>query len=383
MALNQQEQAIKKIKESQAILVAFKKDYSGDALASALALAKVLRALNKQVDIACSEFKLNQRLSFLAEPDIKPQLTGQQKFVIKVDTKNTKVAELFYDHREDELNIYLTAKVGQFKPEDVSSRAGDYKYDLIILINTSDLLALDSIYEDNRAMFNQLVKINIDHSGRNENFGEINLVDIGKNATAEIVCELIKNLGENLIDEEVATDLLLGIVCATKNFRVANLKPETLTLASWLVAQGAKQKEIIKNLYQSRPFSALKLWGRILLRLNQDFDGQLVWSAASANDFLETAATPGEMTDIIEELIVSLPRAEVAVLFYEAKDNNSNEVKAIIYSFKKFDALVLAKVFSPQGNAELAKIILENISLVEAERLVIEEIKKVMRLITE
>ena len=109
--------------------------------------------------------------------------------------------------------------------------------------------------------------------------------------------------------------------------------------------------------------------------LNNDLDDKLVWSSISAQDFLETSTTPAEIIDVIDELIISMPKTEIIVLLYEIKDNDKSEIKCIVYSVKNIDSLFISKKFDPTGNAEIAKFSLTDTSLAEAERTVIEEIK--------
>ena len=158
---------------------------------------------------------------------------------------------------------------------------------------------------------------------------------------------------------------------ATKNFKTQNVTPKTLNIASVLINLGARREEIVKNLYQSRFLSTLKLWGRVLSRLNNDLDDRLVWSSLSCHDFLETASKPSEAIDVIDELILSMPKTEIIILLYE----NYEKIDVIVYSTKNINSLELAKKFNPIGNKQIAKFTLENMILADAERTIITEIK--------
>jgi len=205
------------------------------------------------------------------------------------------------------------------------------------------------------------------------------VVNLAANSTAEIVYDLIKEFDEKLIDEDIATYLLTGIITATKNFKTQNITPKTLNLASLLVAKGARREQIIQNLYQNRYLSTLKLWGRVLSRLNNDLDDKLVWSSLSVQDFLETATTPADIVDVVDELIVSMPKTEIIVLLYEIKNGSENSIKIIIYSIKNIDSLLIAQKFNPEGNKEVAKFTLAGVTLADAERAVIDEIKNKLK----
>lgn len=382
MALSTTQQILELVKRHKSILIIFRKDWTGDALASSLALAEFLKKFNlaeggnKKINIVCQGFKPSQNLSFLPTSHIQNKLTQLQQFIISLSTAKTQLGEFYYDHNKEKLNIYLTPQEGQFDAKDLTTTNSDYKYDLIFVVNSPDLESLGEAYEEQADFFYSTPKINLDHSNKNEYFGDVNLINLTALSTAEIIYDLAKELSENLIDEEVATYLLTGIITATKNFKVPHITPKTLNIASLLVARGARREQIIQHLYQNRFLSTLKLWGRVLSRLNNDLDDKLVWSSISAYDFLETATTPAEIMDVIDELIVSMPKTEVIVLLYEVKNNEAAQIKGIVYSTKNIDSLFIAKKFDPMGNRELAKFSLSNMALAEAERLVIGEIKE-------
>lgn len=377
MALTEIQQIFELIKKSRSILITIKKDWTGDAIASALALAKTLKKIDKRIDIVCQDFKTTNNISFLGTDDINDKIEGLQKFVISIDTSKTKVGEFYYDNESDKLNIYISPKNGQFKPEDVSAKIANYEYDLIFVINSSDLESLGEIYNKHGEFFYSIPKINLDNSNKNEYFGDINIVDLTSSSTAEIVYDLIKSFDENLIDDDIATYLLCGIIFSTKNFKTLNVSPKTLNTASILITKGARREQIIQNLYQTRFLSTLKLWGRVLTRLNNDLDDKLIWSSISNQDFLETATSSEEIIDVIDELIVSMPKTEIIILIYEKI--KTNNIECIIYSTKNIDSLFIARRFEPTGNSEIAKFNLNHMNLVEAERLVIEEIKQKLK----
>lgn len=386
MALSPIQQTFELIKKSQSILIVFKKEWTGDALAGSLALVEILKKIDdsgnnsgKQIDIVCQDFKSTHNLSFLPVGQIKNNLKNLQKFIVSIDTSKTQVGEFYYDHDKEKLNIYLTPQKGQFHKKDISTATSDYKYDLIFVLNSPDPESLGEAYSEQTDFFYSKPKINIDHSSRNEYFGDVNLINLAASSTCEVIYDLIKEFDEKLINEDIATYLLGGIIMATKNFKVANITPKTLNVASLLINAGARREQIIQNLYQNRFLSTLKLWGRVLSRLNNDLDDRLVWSSLSLQDFVETATTPAEIIDVIDELIVSMPKTEIIILLYEVKKNGKNEIKCVIYSVKNVDSLFIAKKFSPSGNKEMAKFSLSGMALAEAERMVVEEIKEKLK----
>lgn len=381
MALTASQQAQDLIKKNKSILIAFKKDWTGDELCSALALAEALKKMDKRVEVVCHDFRKRLNLSFLPLTQIRDKLDNTRKLVISVNTAKTPVGEFYYDREKEKLNIYITPQDGEFEPSDITASKSSFKYDLIIVVGSPDMESLGETFEKNTEFFYQTPKINIDHSGQNEHFGNVNLVDLTVASAAEITTVLISDLDAKLADEDINTYLLTGMIMATKNFKTGNIAPQTLNRAGQLIEMGARRGQIIQNLYQSRFISTLKLWGRVLSRLNNDLDDKLVWSSVSTQDFLETATSPSEIIDVIDELIASMPKTEVIVLLYEERIADKTVINGAVYSVKNIDSMAISKKFEPTGHDDLAKFVIGGLNLAEAERAVITEIKQKLQTI--
>ena len=92
--------------------------------------------------------------------------------------------------------------------------------------------------------------INIDHSPHNEYFGEINLIDIKKSSTAEVLWDIISS-SKNL-DKKIINHILSGIISKTKNFKKLNIKSETLNLTAELIKLGGDRENIINQFYKTK-----------------------------------------------------------------------------------------------------------------------------------
>ena len=82
----------------------------------------------------------------------------------------------------------------------------------------------------------------------------------------KILFNLITDYSRDLVDEDIATCLLAGLIAKTKSFKTQNITPQSLAISSQLLAMGAKREEIVNKLYRSRSLNVLKLWGRVLAR---------------------------------------------------------------------------------------------------------------------
>ena len=352
--LNIQEQFFKQIEKCERPLIVFSADWNGDSVASALALFLLLKKSGKEVEIAATPSAKTPVWLFLPEiKEIKKSLDNLRKFVISLDISQTKVNQIKYAIEDKKLNFIVSPENGWFKPEDISTSDSGFKYDLIISIGATDLESLGQIYDNNIEFFYKTSIINIDCQAGNEEFGQINLIDINSAAISESLFNLIPEEKNDLIDEDIATCFLAGIISGTKNFRTSNLTPRTLLTTSKLISLGGRREEIIDKLYHSRNFKTLKLWGKVLNNLNTSLNGQIVWSILKREDFKDSEALEDSLLDIIDELIINIPEAKIITIIFENPKNSQNKI--LLYSIKNINALDALKEYSPSGNFKTAQ----------------------------
>ncbi|MFA5155675.1 MAG: DHH family phosphoesterase [Patescibacteria group bacterium] len=363
--LNLEQQIFRQWEKSKNILIVFANSQTAggqadraDALASALALFLFFKRLNKEVElVGGGAAAAREPLSFLpGYSEIKNELHNLRRFVVSLNISQAKVSQIKYAVDQNRLDFIISPVAGWFKAEDVTTRAGEFKYDLIITLGLTDLETLGPVYDNEVEFFYKTTIINIDHHPANEEFGQINFVDLNAVATAEILFYLLKNYRPELIDEDIATSLLTGIIQETKNFKTANLTPRTLLTTSELITRGARREEIVDHLYRSRSLASLKLWGRLLNNLQSEKNGELLWSKLSVDDFQSSGAAIGDLGDVVDELIATVPSAKAIAILCEEKKNLT---QLIIYSFKALNALEFIKEYAPRGTVKMAQATIE------------------------
>lgn len=386
--LNHEQQIFDQIGKANNILITFKKVWNGDAIASALALYLFLKKQNKNVDIAAEKFDNGNLFRFLPSYEkIENSLDNLRKFIVSLDITNAKVGQIKYKLEENTLKFIISPKEGFFTHDDIKSRSGDFKYDLIITLDTPDLESLGAIYDNDTEFFFSVPIINFDHHSNNESFGQINCVELTAISTSQILFDLLSNKHKNEIDEDIATCLLAGIISKTRSFKTQNITPQSLSISSELISMGAKREQIVNTLYRSRSINVLKLWGRILARLTSTANNSLVWSILTKTDFEKTSTTEKDLTEVIDELIINIPQAKIIVIIYESllKSKSGDEklvTKALVYSVKNINSKNLTKNWQAEGTKAISKVVI-NQPLQVAEKEIIDHIKnKIEKLLT-
>lgn len=374
MALKESQQVIETIKRSNRPLICVPSGGGSDAYAAAIGLSKVLRKLEKKPVIVAADGNAPKNLHFLqGHREIQPSLENLRQFVIELDATKTPVDELSYELKEDRLFVYLSPKKGFWDQKDVRTSASGYRFDLIFCIGSPDYESCAHLYSENPDFFFRTPVINIDHSPENEHYGQINVVDFTASACGEVCYDLIDMIEPGLIDEDVATAFLTGMIAKTKSFRTNNVTPKTLQTASKLIAKGARREHIVEQLYRTRSVQTLRLWGRALARLKVDEKAKIVWSLLSQQDFMHAGAEEADLPDVIDELIASSPDAKIVCLFYEMSDSN---ICAIVRTERPIDAISLTSSFNAAGTREEVRLSLTKHTIVQAEKEIIEAIRK-------
>lgn len=373
------EQIIEAVNKASNILISFNRNWSGDAVASALALRLWLLKLGKKVEVAAERASTASPYSFLPGFSyIKSELDNLRKFIISLDITNAEVAQIEYQVDNNKLDFIVSPKNGFFTNEDISSQTSGFKYDLIIVVSSPDFESLGSIYDRDTEFFFDTTVINIDHQAANDNYGQINLVNLNDVASAEILYNLF-NEAKVQIDPDIATCLLAGLISETKSFKTTNVTPKTLSIASELISLEGRREEIINALYRSRQMNVLKLWGSVLMNLQSAFENRIMWSIIKAEDFIATQTKPDDLRDVVDELIVSMPQAQIIVIAYEKiNSDNKHELKAIVHSVKNFDALYLTQPAQAVGTRNYAVLSLAE-PIAESTGALIKSIEEKMR----
>jgi phosphoesterase RecJ-like protein len=168
------------------------------------------------------------------------------------------------------------------------------------------LLALDCANErrlgaDASPLSRALSVINVDHHHDNARFGTLNLVVADASSTAEIVGDLIDELGVAL-EREIAEALYVGLVTDTGRFQYANTTAKALRFAAELAEAGANPNAIFKHVYETVALPKLKLLGLALERAELLADGRVLVSHLHRQDFNAVGAEEPYADGIIDVL---------------------------------------------------------------------------------
>jgi len=226
-------------------------------------------------------------------------------------------------------------------------------YDLLVVCDCGTLDRLGGVLERHRPLFERLPRVLVDHHASNTEGGPRDWVDPVAAATCELVTLLAAKLGVPLDagDGAMAAALMAGIVMDTSTFAHPNSTPRTLAVAAALVGAGAPLSDISRRLYRSKPDAQLRLFGRVLDRLEVSDDGLVIHSSLSDADLAATGTLSAHSEGLID-LLAQSETAEVAVLFKEAGPDATRV--SVRTKPGGVDATVLTGAFGGGGHARAA-----------------------------
>jgi phosphoesterase RecJ-like protein len=250
IAREEREPAVQEIRSGERFLLVTHERPDGDALGSLLAMHHVLLALGKD------------SVMFIDPADLP----------------------LPYEYRFFD----LTGLVGEIP--------GDLEQRIVIFLDCGNIdRNAASVLREAQPL------LNIDHHHDNTRFGTTNLVVADASCTAQIVWELMHDLGVSLTST-IADALYVGLITDTGCFAYENTTPRAHQMAAELVASGVQVATIHRRIYEDVPYEKLELLARALARVERYDNGRLTITHLTAQDFDETGAEDSHTEGIIDRL---------------------------------------------------------------------------------
>lgn len=189
----------------------------------------------------------------------------------------------------------------------------------------------------------------IDHHVPHQAPGDLRIVDTSAPATAVILTRLLLELGA-VIDSDMATCLLTGIVTDTGSFRFRNTTPEALHLAAKLIECGGDINLISEEVFHRKPLASARLLGRLLEHMQMDSRGRLCWAVLTSDDYEQTDAKDEDTEGFVNELL-SINTVQIAALIREPRPGR---VRVSLRSRGNFDVAAVAQTVGGGGHRNAA-----------------------------
>lgn len=245
---NSQQQVVEALKSASNILVTVSTDPSVDGLSAALGLTLLLDKLDKRATAIFSG-TIPSAINFL-EPDKTFENTADslRDFIIALDKE--KADHLRYKVDGDVVKIFITPYKTMLSQSDLEFSQGDYNVELIIALGVTSQDNLDKALDAHGKILHDAKVVTITAGETASNLGGVDWNEKSAGSLSEMVVALSTQMSgeEKLIDEQIATALLTGIVSATDRFSNDRTTSRVMTMAAQLMAAGANQQLIAAKL---------------------------------------------------------------------------------------------------------------------------------------
>lgn len=215
--------------------------------------------------------------------------------------------------------------------------------DVLIAVDTAKQPRLN-LQGDGSALEGKPI-INIDHHATNTEFGQWNWIDGHRSSSAEMVYEVLTELGCQ-ITPTIGTMLLSGIHTDTQGFSLHNTTARSLAVGHALVEVGADIHAIGERLHRSQSRHEFELMKVIYGNTQVVDDGRLAYSTASFLEITGAGCGPNDIDDQVE-VPRSIDGIYIAILMTEG---NPGKVRMNFRGEQGLSILELAKQFNGGGH---------------------------------
>lgn len=312
---------IEHIKKSETILVLSHTQPDGDAVGSTLALGIALRKMGKSVTIY-NEAAIPAIFRFLPSVDL---------FV-------------------NEINAFDS-------------------YDTVIVLDCGDICRVGELSDQVEKI---PVVINIDHHATNTQFGTHQIVDNKACATAEIVYNVINELGVEF-DEAMAYGIYAGILTDTGSFLFQNTNAAAFEISAEMAKYGVDPYVVAQYVYAAYSLGRLKLLNMVLNTIEISKNGKLSTMFLSQGMLGETGTQLEDVYGLVN-YAKHIEDVQVAALIRETciTSHGTGSYHVSLRSSGDVDVAEIARANGGGGHHSAAGYQAEEVALSELKRQIAE-----------
>ncbi len=246
----QKAQVVDRLKQANNILVTVSANPSVDQLAGAIGITLLLNKLGKHATAVFSG-SVPSVLEFL-EPakTLEATTDSLRDFIISLD--KSKADKLRYKVEDNHVRIFITPYRTSISDKDLVFSQGDFNVEAVLALGVTKQADLDKAIAAHGRILHDATVIDVS-VGQVSGMGALNLV----NAKASSLCEMLVDLGTALkpdvLDTQMATAFLTGIVAQTNRFSNEKTTSDTMEVSSKLLAAGANQQLVANKLQPPKP----------------------------------------------------------------------------------------------------------------------------------
>ena len=245
--VNAKTEVIDKLLTANNVLVTVSSNPSVDQLAAAIGITLVLNRLDKHATAVYSG-ETPSTLEFL-QPDktIEKNTDSLRDFIIALD--KAKADKLRYKVEDKFVKIFITPYHTSISESDLEFSQGDFNVDVVLALGVHGREELDQAITAHGRILHDAVTVSVNNK-QTSDLGVINWFQGDASSLCEMLVSLVEPLqgDKTLLDEQIATAFLTGVVAETERFSNAKTTPYTMNIAATLMKAGANQQLVSSKL---------------------------------------------------------------------------------------------------------------------------------------
>ena len=243
---------IEKLRSSNNILITVNSNPTVDQLSAAIGLTLVLNKLDKHATAVFSGATPSTIEFLQPEKTIEKNTDSLRDFIIALD--KAKADKLRYKVEDTFVKIFITPYHTSLSEKDLEFSQGDFNVDVVVALGVHQMEELDQAITAHGRILHDAVTVSVNNKQTAE-LGAVNWFQSDASSLCEMVVGLIEPLqGDKvLLDTQIATAFLTGIVAETERFSNTKTTPHTMNTSAILMKAGANQQLVASKLEEPKP----------------------------------------------------------------------------------------------------------------------------------
>src|SRR3990167_2341344 len=244
------QQVADRINRATNILVTVSNNPTVDQMAACLGFTILLNKLGKHATAVFSG-QIPSIVEFLQpEKTIRKNTDSLRDFIIALD--KSKADKLRYKIEDKYVKIFITPYKTAIGEKDLEFSQGEVNVDVIVALGVHKREDLDAYITAHGRILHDATVISVNTSA-GADMGTINWREDKSSSLCEMLADLGETLKPGLLDAQISTAFLTGIVAETKRFSNAKTSAQTMSVSAKLINAGANQQLVASKLEPPEP----------------------------------------------------------------------------------------------------------------------------------
>ncbi len=249
---NTKQQIVDVLRNATNVLVTVSANPSVDQLSACIGLTLMMNKLEKHCTAVFSG-SVPSTIEFLQpEKTLEQNTDSLRDFIISLD--RSKADKLRYKIEDNIVKIFITPYRTSLSEADLQYSQGDFNVDVVVALGVDKREHLDQAITAHGRILHDATVVGVSCGTVPTVVGSINWHE----ATSSSLCEMLVSISEafqsGILDTQMATAFLTGIVSQTERFSNEKTSPKVMTMSAQLMAAGANQQLIATQL-NTKPVS--------------------------------------------------------------------------------------------------------------------------------